>query len=72
MMGDVGRLRERVLKLQQHFGQANEDMRQILISSEKLEKRGSRIEELDFDEPPAPGVSAVLPSPLARKLQAGE
>jgi DNA recombination protein RmuC len=72
MMGDVGRLRERVLKLQQHFGQANEDMRQILISSEKLEKRGSRIEELDFDEAPAPGVSAVLPSPLARKLQAGE
>jgi DNA recombination protein RmuC len=72
MMGDVGRLRERVLKLQQHFGQANEDMRQILISSEKLEKRGSRIEELDFDEPPAPSVSTVLPSPLARKLQAGE
>ena len=72
MMNDVGRLRERVLKLQQHFGQANEDMRQILISSEKLEKRGSRIEELDFDEPPPPSVSTVLPSPLARKLQAGE
>ena len=37
-------------KLQTHFGQANEDMRQILISAEKVEKRGARIEELEFDE----------------------
>ena len=42
MIDDVGRLRDRVLKLQQHFGQANEDVRQILISSEKVERRATR------------------------------
>ena len=36
LTGDVGRLQERVLKLQQHYGQASEDMRQILISTEKI------------------------------------
>ena len=40
LMDDLKRLHERVLKLQQHFGQANEDVRQILISAEKVEKRG--------------------------------
>ncbi len=49
MIGDVGRLRDRVIKLQQHFGQANEDVRQILISAEKVDRRATAIEELDFD-----------------------
>ena len=48
---DLGRLRERVLKLQKHFAQANEDVRQILISADKIEKRAGRIEELDFSKP---------------------
>src|SRR5215472_20246 len=48
MVGDLGRLHERVLKLQQHFGQANEDVRQILISAEKVDKRATRIKELEF------------------------
>ncbi len=48
------RLRDRVLKLQKHFGQANEDVRQILISADKIEKRAARIEELDFSKPDAP------------------
>src|SRR5215203_4535975 len=34
LMGDVRRLRERVVKLQSHFGQANDDVKQILISAE--------------------------------------
>jgi DNA recombination protein RmuC len=67
---DVGRLRERVLKLQQHFGQAGEDMRQILISSEKIEKRAGRIEELEFDTDDGAPKAEVIP--VARKLQAGE
>jgi DNA recombination protein RmuC len=65
MMGDVGRLRERVLKLQQHHGQAGEDMRQILISSEKIGARAGRIDQLDFGD----AEEAIAP-PL--KLQAGE
>ncbi|MEH2474046.1 DNA recombination protein RmuC [Nitrobacteraceae bacterium AZCC 2161] len=78
---DLGRLRDRVLKLQTHFGQANEDVRQILISADKIEKRAGRIEELDFSksEPAVEAVplaaKAAVPdmfSPLPRKLQAGE
>ncbi len=76
---DLGRLRERVLKLQKHFSDANEDVRQILISADKIEKRAGRIEELDFtkDAPPEPprlvkgGATELFPLP-PRKLQAGE
>ena len=75
---DLTRLRERVLKLQKHFGDVNEDVRQILISADKIEKRAGRIEELDFSkEPPveAPrlvkGATELFPLP-PRKLQAGE
>jgi DNA recombination protein RmuC len=49
LMDDLRRLGERVRKLQNHFGQANEDVRQILISTERIEKRGSRIEEVEFE-----------------------
>jgi DNA recombination protein RmuC len=76
---DLGRLRDRVLKLQNHFSQANEDVRQILISADKIEKRAGRIEELDFSKSEAPVETAriVKPGapelfPLPRKLQAGE
>src|SRR6185295_17890015 len=78
---DLGRLRERVLKLQNHFGQVNEDVRQILISADKIEKRAGRIEELDFSKaeaapPETPRIvkakGAELFPPLQRKLQAGE
>jgi DNA recombination protein RmuC len=74
MLGDLGRLRERVVRLERHFGQANEDIRQILISAEKVDKRATRIEELEFDgedgAAPAPD-PAVIPAPMARKLAAG-
>ena len=73
MMDDLGRLRERVLKLQQHHGQTGEDLRQILISSDKIEKRGARIEELDFrEEGAAPTAANVIAAPLPRRLEAGE
>jgi len=49
LMDDLQRLHDRVMKLQQHFGQANEDVRQIVISAEKMEKRGSRIQEVEFE-----------------------
>ncbi|UGY18224.1 DNA recombination protein RmuC [Bradyrhizobium septentrionale] len=76
---DLGRLRDRVLKLQNHFGQVNEDVRQILISADKIEKRAGRIEELDFSKSETPievprfvksGTPELFPAP--RKLQAGE
>jgi DNA recombination protein RmuC len=72
LMDDIERLHTRVLKLQHHFGQANEDVRQIVISAEKVEKRASRIREVEFDGEDDIGEDAtVVPAPL-RKLQAGE
>ena len=75
---DLSRLRERVLKLQKHFSDVNEDIRQVLISADKIEKRAGRIEELDFSKADAPAeaprvVASGVPDlfPL-RTLQAGE
>ncbi len=48
LMDDLGRLGDRVRKLQQHFGQTSEDVRQVLISVEKIEKRGGRIRDVEF------------------------
>jgi len=77
---DLSRLRDRVLKLQKHFADVNEDVRQVLISADKIEKRAGRIEELDFSktEPPAESPHLAVKSnapelfPLPRQLQAGE
>jgi DNA recombination protein RmuC len=73
LMEDTGRLRERVLDLQRHFGQANADIEKILTSSDRIAARGRKIETLDFEErapatvehhangamAPAPGASAL-------------
>ncbi|MGZ3349034.1 MAG: DNA recombination protein RmuC [Xanthobacteraceae bacterium] len=73
LMDDLKRLHERVLRLQQHFGQANEDVRQILISAEKIERRGTRIQEVEFGGEERPATEAVvIPAPLPRRLHAGE
>jgi len=73
LMDDLKRLHERVAKLQQHFGQANEDVRQILISAEKIERRGTRIQEVEFEGEDRPAAEAVvIPVPMQRRLHAGE
>ncbi|HVU42457.1 MAG TPA: DNA recombination protein RmuC [Xanthobacteraceae bacterium] len=70
LIDDVTRMHERVLKLQQHFGQANEDVRQILISSEKVEKRGARIIDVEFEAEKS--TADIIPVPVVRKLEAGK
>jgi DNA recombination protein RmuC len=70
LMDDLKRMQERVLKLQQHFGQANEDVRQILISAEKVEKRATRIADVEFSDAAA-GADNVIAAPIARRLEAG-
>jgi DNA recombination protein RmuC len=70
LMDDLKRMQERVLKLQQHFGQANEDVRQILISAEKVEKRATRIADVEFDADEA-AADNVIAAPIARRLEAG-
>ena len=65
----VTRMHERVLKLQQHFGQAGEDVRQIVISAEKIEKRGARIREVEIEDETSAGNVIAAPT---RRLEAGE
>jgi len=69
LMDDLKRLQDRIVKLQHHHGQAGEDLRQILISAEKVEKRGTRIREVEFDEQPE-RLDNVIPAPIQRKVQA--
>ncbi|RCS24800.1 DNA recombination protein RmuC [Phyllobacterium salinisoli] len=52
LMEDVSRLDERVRKLQGHFMQANKDIDDILVSSNKVTRRGEKIEALEFGEKP--------------------
>jgi DNA recombination protein RmuC len=51
LMEDVGRLDERVRKLDVHFTQAQKDVEAILVSSGKVTRRGEKIAELEFEEP---------------------
>jgi DNA recombination protein RmuC len=68
MGDDVSRLDTRVARLQQHFGQAEEDLRQIRISTEKVQKRAVKIQELDLDEIEAD----KLPQITAEAIRGGE
>ena len=70
LMKDVGLLGERVRKLQAHFNQSNEDIRQALISVDKIETRGERIREVELGE--AAEQDANLISGRVRRLEAGE
>ncbi len=49
LMDDLGRLDERVRKLQGHFSQTQRDVDQIITSADKLTKRGAKIEALEFE-----------------------
>ena len=51
LMADVGRLDERVEKLQNHFAQSVEDVRQIRISTDKVTKRAGDIDSIELDAP---------------------
>jgi DNA recombination protein RmuC len=76
LMDDLGRLSDRVRKLQQHFGQTSEDVRQVLISVEKIEKRGERIRDVEFvtagpSETEGAGAADLLQVPLRRREASG-
>jgi DNA recombination protein RmuC len=59
LMMDLTRLDQRVRNLQTHFGQTQKDIDQIVTSTDKLAKRGARIEALELE---APGADAAQPS----------
>jgi len=67
---DMTRLRERVLDLQRHFGQANDDIDKILTSSDKIAARGRKIETLEFEDgAPAAIERAASPSTAPAALR---
>lgn len=64
LMEDLGRLDERVRKLQTHFSQSQRDVEQILTSTDKLSRRGNRIGALEFkkaEETKAADANTELP-----------
>lgn len=63
LMEDVGRLDERVRKLQGHFALTQRDVDQILTSTEKVTKRSQRIEALELGSEHPGGRDAGAGSP---------
>lgn len=61
LMEDLGRLDDRTRKLQSHFIAAERDVEQILTSTEKLTRRGSRITSLELEAPAATEPSTDAP-----------
>jgi DNA recombination protein RmuC len=54
LLTDVNRLKDRVLDFQRHFGLLGGDVEKIVTSTDKIAKRGGKIESLDFDDRQAP------------------
>jgi DNA recombination protein RmuC len=67
LVKDVGLLGDRVRKLQTHFNQASEDIRLAIVSVDKIEAHGDRIQEVEL----ATQAETVVAAPTL-KLQAGE
>ena len=51
LVGDVKRLGERVANLARHFHQAEADVKDITVSTEKIVARGERIEKVELGPP---------------------
>jgi len=60
LLDDVRRLSDRVGKLDAHFRQAQDDIGQIVTSTEKLVRRGARIDQMELDQPAAASPPAAL------------
>ena len=67
LMDDVGRLDERVRKLGLHFGQANKDIEDILVSSRKIFGRGEKIKAVEVADGEEPEPQAPARPPQSRR-----
>jgi DNA recombination protein RmuC len=61
LLEDVRRLAERTAKLDNHFRQAQEDVGQIVASTDKIVRRGERIDTMEFSQNEAPARIEALP-----------
>lgn len=74
LLDDVRRLSDRAGKLDQHFRLVQEDVSGIMTSADKVNRRGTRIEALEFETPNAPELkiepqSEVIPTlPFKRQV----
>ncbi|MDB5522572.1 MAG: recombinase [Rhizobium sp.] len=64
LMEDLVRLDDRVQKLQSHFSAAQRDVEQIVTSSDKLAKRGQRIEAMEFTTTEIPAPAPEIPAAI--------
>ena len=69
LLEDVGRLDDRVRKLQAHFVQATRDIDMILTSTDKVTKRGAKIEALELGAETA-GTEAAEAGEATRRVAA--
>jgi DNA recombination protein RmuC len=67
LVEDVVRLHERTLALQKHLAQAAGDLDQIVVSADKVRRRGGRLEALDLDEPAVAPLGSSGPSDDGRR-----
>ncbi len=63
LLGDVGRLAERVTELERHFGLSAKALEKLSASAEKISRRGQRLGSLEFNEnideaPPPPRLAS--------------
>lgn len=58
LLFDVGRLKERVDKLDTHFRQAQDDIGAINTTTEKIVRRGDKIDQLEFQQAAKVGLAA--------------
>ena len=66
MLDDVGRLDKRVGNLQRHFAQAADDITDIRVSTDKVTKRGERIDEMQLGDETAEAQHEALAPPSER------
>ena len=70
LLRDIERIDKRVENLSRHFGNVQDDIKEIQTSSKKITTRGNRMEEMQFGEEvsgnfaePGTGAPQLLPSP---------
>jgi DNA recombination protein RmuC len=65
LLTDVGRLDDRVERLQAHFAHASDDIKSIRTSTDKIVKRAGRIEEVELGNAEEPAALAAGSPPVS-------
>jgi DNA recombination protein RmuC len=69
LLEDVRRLSERAGKLDQHFRMVQDDVAGIVTSADKVQRRSTRIESLEFEQPNTPEPGEAIPTlPFRRQV----